>query len=282
MDFVVGGVGLGALAVLLGLTLGDGGAWWTRVRRSRGHGREYAAALDAVCRAGGRLLALGGGLLVLVTVLALVAGASAGVGAAIVGVTVTTVTALLAAWLLHANRHRLRPLAAWPTHAESAPLPAPKVDDPPPLAVTIDDEVAASGVAAVPPPPVPSRQDGDDDPLPAAPDEGEAGGPPAIEAPASDHDAGAEVDPTAGGEPPDPAADEWLAAAADDPLPALPDPHAVHRHPSAPAQEAALVASNPGSAVENLAGNDAPASATGAPRQRQRVKPSGRPHPRRR
>jgi hypothetical protein len=126
VDFVVGGVGLGALAVLLGIVLRDGGAWWTRGRRSRG-GREYAAALDAVCRAGGRRLVLGGGLLVLLTVLALVAGASDGIGAAVVGVATAATAAGLAAWFA---RRGATTSGRW-RRGRPTPMPMPRLTSPP-------------------------------------------------------------------------------------------------------------------------------------------------------
>jgi hypothetical protein len=73
--------------------LRDGGAWWTRVRPSPAIGDEYAAALDAVCRRFGRLVALGGGLLLLVTLLALLVGASDGTGAVVVTAAVAAIAA---------------------------------------------------------------------------------------------------------------------------------------------------------------------------------------------
>ena len=146
MDFLVGGMWLGTLAVLVGLALRDGGARWTRVRRPSGSmSREYAAALDRVCRAGGRWLLLGGAALLLVTLLALLTGVDDAVGGAVVVLTAAFVAVGVAWWTLQAHRAHLRPLAAWPA--------APRVahDAPPSLAVAIDRGLAAAGAACATP-----------------------------------------------------------------------------------------------------------------------------------
>jgi len=192
VDFVVGGIWLGALAVLLGLALRDGGARWTRLRRSpRPASREYAVALDAVCRAGGRLLLVGGEVLLLVTVLALVAGVGDALGAVVVAAAAAVVAAGIVAWTLRSHRAHLRPLAAWPAH----PGAALGEDGPPPLAVAIDRGLAATGsVPNAGPNPVEAEddadlaEDGDDPglgprevvPIPAEAEPGETGPEPAI------------------------------------------------------------------------------------------------------
>ena len=278
MDFVVGGVGLGALAVLLGIVLRNGGAWWTRGRRSRG-GREYAAALDAVCRASGRRLVLGGGLLVLLTVLALVAGASDGIGAAVVGVATAATAAGLAAWFAQARRHHLRPLAAWPAHPDAdaaldlASAQTPDPDGPPRLADAIDRGLTEGGTVAVAVA-APPEPNGDAAPLPAEEGQDGAGGPRWMEAAATVGTAEGETPPLA---PPSGPAAVAAALALDAPLPAPSDPDPVPAgHDEAPTPAgAALAAPDPAPAADpnGIDGDDAAASAVGD-RFRQRVEMS--------
>ena len=283
MDFVVGGVGLGALAVLLGLALRDGGAWWTRLRRSSAAGREYAAALDAVCRTAGRLLALGGGLLLLVTLLALLGGASDGVGAATVAVGTAAVAVALTAWLVRSTRHQIRPLAAWPTH----PSPAPESDDPPSLAVASARGPAETGGTAETRPGVPSAAVGDDDPLQDEAVRSEADATAAIEAPNAvaepgpepspgaaaipvDADHGTVAEPAAAGESPRPAAGEIDVddvAPRSDPA----DLDAARGDRCDPEVEAGVVALDPSLGDGGTEEDDVPVPTAGADRLHQRV-----------
>jgi len=103
VDFVVVGFGLGALAVLLGLALRDRGPWFWRVSPWR----ELASPLlvqrvawGRGCRAGGLVLALAGGAVLLVTVVALLAGADDRPGLLLVAGTITLAAAGVLAWLL--------------------------------------------------------------------------------------------------------------------------------------------------------------------------------------
>ncbi len=114
MDFVVVGLGLGALGVLLGLTLRDAAAWRWRVRADRTLAAgEVAARVAAAraCRAGGRLLALGGAGVCLTTLLAILFRVSDRAGAALVLALLIVVTAGAIAWsAVYAHRYHPRPV----------------------------------------------------------------------------------------------------------------------------------------------------------------------------
>jgi hypothetical protein len=141
VDFVVVGFGIGALGVVLGFLVRDVGPWLRRVPRGGGLGRGDVArrvAWARACRAGGSVLALAGGAVCAVALLALLGGA--GDRAGLVAVLVALGLALLAmlAWAGAYVRRNPRPRRAAPRAPEStwpappaaatgwpAPLPAP-------------------------------------------------------------------------------------------------------------------------------------------------------------
>ncbi|MBA3336897.1 MAG: hypothetical protein H0T49_04990 [Chloroflexia bacterium] len=101
MDFVVVGLGLGALAVLVGLALRDFGPRFRRFplhpRVSRSQVRD-AISWGRACRAGGLVLALAGGGLSLLTLVALFSRASDRSGGLIVACSGVVALCGIAAW----------------------------------------------------------------------------------------------------------------------------------------------------------------------------------------
>lgn len=113
VDFVVVGFGLGALGILLGIALRDGGSWWWRPRPDRSvPGGEVTRRVGwgRACRAGGRLLALGGGAICAATLLALALGLADRTGAALVLAVVLVAFGAVLAWsALYTQRFHPRP-----------------------------------------------------------------------------------------------------------------------------------------------------------------------------
>ena len=188
VDFVVVGFGLGALGVLLGLTLRDAASWRWRIRSDR----QLAApelvrrvAIGRACRAGGRVLAVAGGSACLATLLGLLLRLSDRAGAALVLVLLLLVTAGAIAWsAVYAHRYHPRParvrLTARAAHAgePSVLVPSPGVlagaehTGPPADPEPVPPEPIGAPVAA---PPLGTMTDGvpdeaerDADPAPAA------------------------------------------------------------------------------------------------------------------
>lgn len=139
MDFVVVGLGVGALAVLLGLTIRElGSRWWSlapgvplsspdQVRR---------LAIGRVSRAGGSVLSLAGVLILIATIVAIGLGLPDRTGAIVVMAVVTVAVLGTVAWgAIYAFRHH--PPAARPARRPRPPAEAIP-DQPPSLAGTID------------------------------------------------------------------------------------------------------------------------------------------------
>ena len=135
MDFVVVGFGLGALGVLLGLALRDAALWRWRVRPDRqlpATELVRRVAIGRACRAGGRVLAVGGGSACLATLLGLLLRLSDRAGAALVLALLLLVTAGAIAWsALYAHRYHPRPARVRLT-ARAAHARQPSVLVPPP------------------------------------------------------------------------------------------------------------------------------------------------------
>ena len=137
MDFVVVGFGLGALGVLLGLLLRDVGPWWRRARPEQA--LEASELIRRVawgrgCRAAGRTLALAGGALCLMPVVALIAGLSDRLGAILVLAVLALATGGVVAWsATYAHRYHPRPLRRHPVGraTPSGDELAPAALDPP-------------------------------------------------------------------------------------------------------------------------------------------------------
>ena len=138
MDFVVVGFGLGALMVLLGLGLRDLGPWFWRISPWR----EIAppvlvrrVAQGRGCRAGGLVLTLAGGAILLTTILALAAGAGDRAGLLLVAGTITLAAGGALAWLLAYVRFAHPDLWSPPRRtatpvAADASAPAPEAPPP--------------------------------------------------------------------------------------------------------------------------------------------------------
>jgi hypothetical protein len=125
VDFVVVGLGSGALGLLLGLVLHDGGSWWSRVR-----GDRTLPPADVVrrltrgraCRAGGRVLAIAGAGACLATVLALLLRLSDRRGAeVVVAFLLAGIGGALAWGVAYAHRYHSRPVRLRPRPRTLAP-----------------------------------------------------------------------------------------------------------------------------------------------------------------
>lgn len=118
MDFVVVGLGLGGLGILLGLLTRDVGSrrWRLRpdVEAATGEASRRVAAARA-CRAGGRVLALGGGGVCLATLAALLLRLSDRAGALLVLLALLATAAGSILWAAtYAHRYHPRPVGARP------------------------------------------------------------------------------------------------------------------------------------------------------------------------
>lgn len=148
MDFVVVGFGLGALGVLLGLLLREAGAWWWRVRthlwRPAADVAERVAYARA-CRAGGRILAMGGAVACGLTLVALLAGLSDRAGASVVVGSLTAIGFAIGAWAFtYAHRYHPRPARPRPRRGYVPTGTSPDDLETDALATLPDDATAAS------------------------------------------------------------------------------------------------------------------------------------------
>ncbi len=124
MDFVVVGFGLGALGLLLGLLLREAGAWWWRVRTNLERPAAEVVqriAYSRACRAGGRMLTIGGAAACGMTLLALLAGLSDRAGASVVVGSLTVIGFAIGAWAI-AYAHRYHPRPARPRPRRAQPI----------------------------------------------------------------------------------------------------------------------------------------------------------------
>ncbi|MBA3643594.1 MAG: hypothetical protein H0W59_05955 [Chloroflexia bacterium] len=179
------GFGLGALGVLLGLLLREAGAWWWRVRthlwRPAAEVAERVAYARA-CRAGGRILAMGGAVACGLTLIALLAGLSDRAGASVVVGSLTAIGFAIGAWAFtYAHRYHPRPARARPRRGYALVATTPDDLDADALAALPDDATAAP--TAPPPDSIPTddrapgdrapevapRPDAPANPAPAAP-----------------------------------------------------------------------------------------------------------------
>ncbi len=145
MDFVVVGLGLGAIGILLGLLLRDAPSW----RAALAPGRDLAVddpppVADTFARGLGTFLLVGGAALTVLTFLGLGTGLSDERGTLLVAGTVTIALIGLVAWLVQQLRHRPRPRPAAPA-AVRAPE-APPADAAPGTAAMLG-AAAAAGAA---------------------------------------------------------------------------------------------------------------------------------------
>ncbi|MCC6315827.1 MAG: hypothetical protein IT337_17655, partial [Thermomicrobiales bacterium] len=143
MDFVVVGVGIGALAILLGLIVRDAGSWWVRRAASRAPtDPRRTRTLHGVCRAAGRALALDGLVLLAVTAVALFAGWSDRAGATAVMLALAIVLLGSIGWAFrYTQRHYSRPPRR---SARMAGSPAITADPPPDVRIDAGDTHALS------------------------------------------------------------------------------------------------------------------------------------------
>lgn len=149
MDFVVVGFGFGALGVVLGFSLRDLGPWLRRIPRERELSGDESArrvAWGRACRAAGAAIAIAGGAVWLVAVVALLAGTSDRDGLLLVMGALALAVLGLVIWgasyvrRYHPRSPRPRPTpraaraasassgderrAAWPAWSSSAPSPS--------------------------------------------------------------------------------------------------------------------------------------------------------------
>ena len=148
MDFVVVGLGVGALAILLGLTSREAGPrWWPLGRDQPLVPAEQARrlAIGRAGRAGGLVLCLAGGAIVVVTIIALGLSLSDQAGAILVMATISVTVLAGVAWAaLYVARYHPRPLPRTPGR-RAAPEPWPD-EASPSLPGTIDAEFDRGGV----------------------------------------------------------------------------------------------------------------------------------------
>ena len=128
MDFVVVGLGVGALAILLGLTSREAGPRWWPLRRDQPLAPAEQArrlAIGRAGRAGGLVLCLAGGAIVVATIIALGLNFSDQAGAILVMATISVTVFAGVAWgALYVARYHPRPLPRTPgrrTAPESRP-----------------------------------------------------------------------------------------------------------------------------------------------------------------
>lgn len=138
MDFVVVGLGVGALALLLGLTIRELGSRWWSIRPDEPLSAPDQArrlAIGRVSRAGGVVLGLAGGLILIATVAAIALGLPDRTGAIVVMAVVTVAVLGTVAWgAVYA--HRYHPRGSRPRRPQAGREPLP--DQRPSLAGTID------------------------------------------------------------------------------------------------------------------------------------------------
>jgi hypothetical protein len=226
VDFVVVGLGVGALAVLLGLIIRDSGGRWWSIRGDRALPPAEAdrrLAIGRACRAGGLVLGVAGGVILAVTATALVLGFSDRVGAILVMAAVAATVLGGVAWaLLYTHRHHPRPRSRMVSRRHGQGTERPE-ERPPSLAGTIDAGVALGADT----PDVDTTEPGRAD-EPAIADEAPAPAPLAANPDPSDTDAAAiaEEPPAAAdnsGGNPAAAGDDVATEAAPDPDPAAAD-----------------------------------------------------------
>lgn len=147
MDFVVVGLGVGALAILLGLTSREAGPrWWPLCRDQPLSPSERARrlAIGRAGRAGGLVLCLAGSAIVVVTIIGLGLSLSDQAGAILVMATISATVLGGVAWAtLYVARYHPRPLPRAPGRRparESEPDEAP-----PTLAGPIDASLSRPG-----------------------------------------------------------------------------------------------------------------------------------------
>lgn len=138
MDFVVVGLGVGALALLLGLSIRELGSRWWSIRPDEPLSTPDQArrlAIGRVSRAGGGVLSLAGGLILIATVAAIALGLPDRTGAIVVMAVVTIAVLGTVAWgAVYARRYH--PRGSRPRRSLAAREPLP--DQRPSLAGTID------------------------------------------------------------------------------------------------------------------------------------------------
>ncbi len=143
------GLGVGALAILLGLTMRDAAARWRPVRPDQPLPPARIArrmAIGRAGRAGGLVLCLAGAAIAVVTLIALVLGLSDRVGAILVMVVISVAVLGGIAWgITYTHRYHPRPLPVAPGRR---PLPTPPAETPASLTATIDAAVGQHGPAA--------------------------------------------------------------------------------------------------------------------------------------
>ena len=132
VDFVVVGFGVGALGVLLGLLARDAGSWhWPRPAAGDASTASIARRIAAgrASRAGGRVLALGGAVTCLATLLALLLRLSDRAGALLVLAALVLATAGAIVWAaVYSHRYHPRPLKAGASRAAAKARNRPRVD----------------------------------------------------------------------------------------------------------------------------------------------------------
>ena len=143
------GFGLGALGVLLGLTLCDVERWWWRLRPRRSPTAAELTrriAWGRACRAGGRVLAIGGASVSLMTLLALLARLDDRSGAVLVMTTLAVATTATLAWAaVYAHRYHPRPVRS---RGFREVLARAGTVEPQPEPTAIEVATASTGVAA--------------------------------------------------------------------------------------------------------------------------------------
>lgn len=152
MDFVVVGLGVGALAILLGLTSREAGSRWWPLRRDQpvsATERARRLAIGRAGRAGGLVLCLAGGAIVVATIIALGLSLSDQAGAILVMATISAAVLGGVAWAsLYVARYHPRPLPRAPSRR---PAPESWPDDASPaLAGTMEAGPAREGGGLAP------------------------------------------------------------------------------------------------------------------------------------
>lgn len=220
MDFVVVGLGVGALAILLGLTSREAGPRWWPLGRDQSHApaeRARRLAIGRAGRAGGLVLCLAGVAIVVATIIAIGLSLSDQAGAILVMATISLAVLGGVAWAtLYVARYHPRPLPRTPGR-RAAPAVWPG-DAPPAVAGTT--EAALSGtVSGAWLDPSSAEGEAESEPgEPAAP----LGDEPVVESPADEEGASSEADVAASsdadGAPVEPDSDAARAPAAVEPV----------------------------------------------------------------
>lgn len=125
MDFVVVGLGVGALAILLGLMSREAGSRWWPLRRDQPLAPAEQArrlAIGRAGRAGGLVLCLAGGAIIIATLIALGLNLSDQAGAILVMATISVTVFAGVAWAaLYVARYHPRPLPRPPGRRAASP-----------------------------------------------------------------------------------------------------------------------------------------------------------------